>query len=52
VPTMDDEGGIRQVLVAAGCEVAQVRRILPSLEDVFIERLALARRERESGVGA
>lgn len=52
VATLDDEARIRRVLDAAGCAVAQVRRILPSLEDVFIERLALARRAQESGVGA
>lgn len=52
VASMDDERRIRQLLEAAGCAVANVRRILPSLEDVFIERLALSRRGRESGVGA
>jgi ABC-2 type transport system ATP-binding protein len=34
---------IRDVLTADGCQVAQVRQILPSLEDVFIERLAESR---------
>ncbi len=43
-----DEGEgarIREVLAGAGCAVTNVRRILPSLEDVFIERLAVSRRE-------
>lgn len=50
VQAASDEARIRQVLAAAACEVTNIRRILPSLEDVFIERLALAR--RADGVGA
>jgi ABC-2 type transport system ATP-binding protein len=47
---------IAVVLSAAGCEVRNVRRILPSLEDVFIEKLAASRRgahsEQQAGVQA
>lgn len=52
VTAMRDEAGLRQALMAARCEVSQVRRILPSLEDVFIERLALSRREESVGATA
>lgn len=44
VSSLDAEAQIVSRLTTAGCHVAQVRRILPSLEDVFIERLALSRR--------
>ncbi len=50
VTSVGDETRIRQALDAAGCAVANVRQILPSLEDVFIERLALSRRSSELGV--
>ena len=50
--SVDVEAGIREVLERAGCAVTQVRRILPSLEDVFIERLALSRRDQEPGAVA
>lgn len=43
---------IERVLVAAGCQVPHVRRILPTLEDVFIERLAASRRREQAGVEA
>lgn len=39
------EAGVRAALASAGCTVANVRRVLPSLEDVFIERLAQSRRK-------
>jgi ABC-2 type transport system ATP-binding protein len=52
VATDADAAQISRVLTAAGCQVAQMRRILPSLEDVFIERLALARRREETGAVA
>lgn len=44
VSSMDAETQVRAMSTSAGCVVSQVRRILPSLEDVFIERLALTRR--------
>jgi ABC-2 type transport system ATP-binding protein len=49
---MDEEAQIRHALEAARCSVAQVRRILPSLEDVFIERLAISRRTEGPGAVA
>ena len=52
VPSMNHESKVAEVLATAGCAVTNMRRILPSLEDVFIERLALSRRSHESGVGA
>ena len=52
VNTVDDSAPVRAALEAAGCRVANVRRILASLEDVFIERLAVARRKQESGAVA
>ena len=52
VARAEDEAGIRRVLAHAGCAVAHVRRILPSLEDVFIERLAVSRRDQETGAVA
>lgn len=52
VASMDDAARVEAVLTPAGCVVTQVRRILPSLEDVFIERLALSRRGQQSGVVA
>ncbi|TAK16429.1 MAG: ABC transporter ATP-binding protein [Acidobacteria bacterium] len=47
-----DEAVIRRVLSGAACEVRQVRRILPTLEDVFIEKLAVSRRGESVGVEA
>ncbi len=47
VASMEAESEIREALHAAGCAVAKIRRILPSLEDVFIERLAESRRNDE-----
>lgn len=52
VASMTEEPRIREVLIEAGCEVAHVRRILPSLEDVFIERLAQSRRSQAAGAVA
>jgi ABC-2 type transport system ATP-binding protein len=43
---------IQRVLATAGCQVQHVRRILPTLEDVFIERLAASRRSEQAGVEA
>jgi ABC-2 type transport system ATP-binding protein len=45
-----DHGRIASVLSGAGCEVRHIRRILPSLEDVFIEKLAASRRGELAGV--
>ena len=47
-----DEARLRDVLTAAGHAVANVRQILPSLEDVFIERLAQSRRSQATGAVA
>ncbi len=52
VAAESDATRVQQVLTAAGCEVAHLRRILPSLEDVFIERLAVSRRDEGSGAVA
>ena len=45
--TVDDEAAagprIAAALRAAGHEPGEIRRIVPSLEDVFIERIAEAR---------
>jgi len=42
--SLDDAGALGEAMTAAGCHVTHVRRILPSLEDVFIERLGRARK--------
>jgi ABC-2 type transport system ATP-binding protein len=47
-----DQARISSVLSSAGCEVRNMRRILPSLEDVFIEKLAVSRRREQAGVQA
>jgi ABC-2 type transport system ATP-binding protein len=47
-----DHDRIAAVLSGAGCEVSHIRRILPSLEDVFIEKLAVSRRGEQAGVRA
>jgi len=52
VGTEPEIDGVRTVLSQAGCEVRHVRRILPTLEDVFIERLAVSRRSEQAGVEA
>jgi hypothetical protein len=45
--TVDDESvtgpRVAAALRAAGLEPGEIRRIVPSLEDVFIERIAEAR---------
>lgn len=48
----EDEIRIASVLSGAGCEVRNIRRILPTLEDVFIEKLAVSRRGDQAGVRA
>ena len=48
VPEWLDSGALRAVVEAAGVEMREARRIEPSLEDVFIERVA----EAESRAGA
>jgi len=48
----EEHGKIASVLTSAGCEVRNIRRILPSLEDVFIEKLAASRRQEQAGVQA
>lgn len=52
VASMDQSARVEAVLKPTTCVVTQVRRILPSLEDVFIERLALSRRGQKSGAVA
>jgi ABC-2 type transport system ATP-binding protein len=47
-----DHDRIAGVLSGAACEVRHIRRILPSLEDVFIEKLAVSRRGEHAGVPA
>jgi ABC-2 type transport system ATP-binding protein len=47
-----DHDRIAGVLSGAGCDVSNIRRILPSLEDVFIEKLAVSRRGEQAGVRA
>lgn len=46
----DDATKIAGVLSGAGCDVRNIRRILPTLEDVFIEKLAASRRSEQAGV--
>ena len=48
----NDATRIASVLSNAGCEALSIRRILPSLEDVFIEKLAVSRRGEQAGVRA
>ncbi len=52
VASEDDGMKITSVLSSAGCEVRNIRRILPTLEDVFIEKLAASRRSERAGVEA
>jgi len=47
-----EAGKIKGMLSSAGCDVRNIRRILPTLEDVFIERLAVSRRGERAGVQA
>jgi len=47
-----EQGRVTSVLSGAGCDVRNIRRILPSLEDVFIEKLAASRRGEPAGAQA
>jgi ABC-2 type transport system ATP-binding protein len=51
-PSAGDLPKIEAVLSGARCEVRNIRRILPTLEDVFIEKLAASRRGEEAGAQA